>query len=197
MARYEYRIETVSLRRRSVHEALTEVLNRWGADGWRVASLGVDPRINFNESEVSILLEREVTSQAGAWLYRVIVPADSLATSVAFWAAVLESPGELVSNGRHYFSCGGTILAIVDPKADGDSYTPRPLPDYIYLSVPDLDAAFERVKAAGPSRSDAEGEKPGIAKRAWGERSFYFHDPFGNPVCFVEAGTEFLGGARF
>jgi len=29
--------------------------------------------------------------------------------------------------------------------------------------------------------------------RPWGERSFYAHDPFGNPLCFVDATTIFTG----
>ena len=32
-----------------------------------------------------------------------------------------------------------------------------------------------------------------IATRPWGERSFYVHDPFGNPLCFVDAGSLFTG----
>ena len=33
-----------------------------------------------------------------------------------------------------------------------------------------------------------------IAKRPWGEESFYVSDPFGNPLCFVAADTVFTGG---
>jgi hypothetical protein len=32
-----------------------------------------------------------------------------------------------------------------------------------------------------------------IATRPWGERSFYLRDPFGNPLCFVDAATLFTG----
>jgi hypothetical protein len=32
-----------------------------------------------------------------------------------------------------------------------------------------------------------------IERRPWGERSFYVHDPFGNPLCFVDSSTIFLG----
>jgi len=34
-----------------------------------------------------------------------------------------------------------------------------------------------------------------IKPRPWGEHSFYARDPFGNKLCFVKKGTEFLGGA--
>ena len=32
-----------------------------------------------------------------------------------------------------------------------------------------------------------------IARRPWGERSFYLQDPFGNPLCVVDAGSIFTG----
>jgi catechol 2,3-dioxygenase-like lactoylglutathione lyase family enzyme len=32
-----------------------------------------------------------------------------------------------------------------------------------------------------------------IARRPWGEESFYARDPFGNPLCFVSAGSVFRG----
>jgi hypothetical protein len=30
-----------------------------------------------------------------------------------------------------------------------------------------------------------------IARRPWGERSFYMRDPFGNPLCFVDEASLF------
>jgi hypothetical protein len=32
-----------------------------------------------------------------------------------------------------------------------------------------------------------------IAKRPWGERSFYLREPFGSPPCFVDEKTLFTG----
>lgn len=119
-------------------------------------------------------------------LFRVILPAGDLQSSVAFFASVFEEPGERVSPGRHYFRCGQTILAIVDPIADGNAAPGRPNSDHVYFSVTGLEAWLDRVAAVGAT-------SPGIAKRPWGERSFYCHDPFGNPLCFVEEGTEFTG----
>lgn len=125
-------------------------------------------------------------------LYRVILPAVDLEASVAFYSAVLEDTGRRVSPGRHYFDCGDVILAVVDPHADGDPWEPRPNFDHVYFSVADLEAALGRVVAAGVPL-DTPGERHGLAVRPWGERSFYAKDPFGNPICFVEAGTEFTG----
>jgi hypothetical protein len=32
-----------------------------------------------------------------------------------------------------------------------------------------------------------------IARRPWGERSFYLREPFGNPLCFVDSAALFTG----
>jgi len=94
-----------------------------------------------------------------------------------------------VSKGRHYFDCGGTILACFDPHADGDGYDPSPNPDHVYFAVDDLETVHVLAKSAGCLTID-----PAISTRPWGERSFYATDPFGNPICFVDAATAFTGG---
>ena len=78
-------------------------------------------------------------------LYRVIVPVGDIEAAAAWYGNLLGMPGERVSGGRHYFDCGGTILACFDPKADGDDLELGPLPDYIYLSVDDLEGVFGRL----------------------------------------------------
>jgi catechol 2,3-dioxygenase-like lactoylglutathione lyase family enzyme len=130
-------------------------------------------------------------------LYRVILPVTDLEAAAAFYGAVLGAPGERVSGGRHYFDCGGTILACYDPAGDGDAGTLPPLPEHLYFSVDDLAAVRARLQEAGGKLADGDvhGEPAGgIARRPWGETSFYAADPFGNRLCFVEQGTEFLGG---
>ena len=69
------------------------------------------------------------------------------------------------------------------------------LPDNVYFSVNDLETIFERAKALGClATRDVHGDRAGeIVKRPWGERSFYAQDPFGNPLCFVDAKTLFTG----
>jgi predicted enzyme related to lactoylglutathione lyase len=114
----------------------------------------------------------------------------------SFYAALLEQPGMRVSNGRHYFMCGGVILAIYDPRADGDDRTPRPNFDHVYFAVDDLESVFARAqKAGGLSTMMGDGRLPmgEIARRPWGERSFYMNDPFGNPICFVDAASLYTG----
>jgi predicted enzyme related to lactoylglutathione lyase len=121
-------------------------------------------------------------------LFRVILPVNDIARAKTFYAAVLESPGVPVSNGRHYFGCGGTILACFDPRADGDPWDATPNPDHVYFAVDDLEAAFKRAQAAGASIL-----RP-IETQPWGERSFYCKDPFGNKLCFVADTTLFTAG---
>lgn len=118
-------------------------------------------------------------------LYRVVLQVGNVDEAAAFYGALLERPGTRVSEGRHYFDCGGTILACFDSERE-DGVTARPSADHVYIAVDGLEAARARAQAAGAN--------PGaIATRPWGERSFYTEDPWGNPLCFVQAGTEFLG----
>lgn len=132
-----------------------------------------------------------------AHLYRVILPVTNIDSAEAFYSAILAEPGKRVSPGRHYFDCGGTILACFDPKADGDDRPATPNPEPIYFSVSDLGATYEACRHAGATF--AEGSPPDvgplgeITKRPWGEESFYIADPFGNRLCFVANESVFLG----
>lgn len=121
-------------------------------------------------------------------LFRVILPVADVNRASAFYARVLGFPGMRVSPGRHYFDCGGTILACFDPKADGDKFEARPNQDHVYFAVDDLEAVYERAKTAGCKSIEGQ-----IVKRPWGERSFYARDPYDNPICFVDAKTAFTG----
>lgn len=132
-----------------------------------------------------------------ARLYRVILPVNNLDIAVPFYAALLALPGQRVSNGRHYFSCGAVILALYDPRSDGDDRTPHPNFDHLYFEVDDLEATHDRAqRIGGLSTEIGDGRLPmgEIARRPWGERSFYMRDPFGNPLCFVDSTTVFTGG---
>ena len=131
-------------------------------------------------------------------LYRVIVPVSDIEAAAVFYGTILNQPGKRVSPGRHYFECGGTILACFDPKADGEQGTSPPNPQHIYLSESDLEAVYGRCQSAEANFDDQSLQGGGanlgeIATRPWGERSFYLHDPFGNPVCFVDDKTVFTG----
>lgn len=131
-----------------------------------------------------------------ARLFRVILPVSDIDRAAAFYSMVLGSPGMRVSDGRHYFDCGGVILACFDPTADGDGYTPTPNPEWLYFAVSDIESTFAACRAAGAEfcKDDVHGAASGeIVTRPWGERSFYVHDPFGNKICFVDDATVFRG----
>ena len=123
-----------------------------------------------------------------ARVFRVILPVSNIEGAAAFYSAVLGQPGVRVSGGRHYFGCGGVILACFDPRADGDDWDASPNPDHVYLAVSDLEAFYERVSAHPNAIT-----KP-IETQPWGERSFYCNDPYGNKLCFVDDRTLFTVG---
>ena len=130
-------------------------------------------------------------------IFRVIMPVTNIGAATKFYSALLEQPGFRVSNGRHYFDCGGVILALYDAVADGDREAVRENAEHVYFAVPDLEAIFARAEQSGGlSEQTGDGNLPmgRIARRPWGERSFYMHDPSGNPICFVDAQSIYHGG---
>lgn len=120
-------------------------------------------------------------------LFRVILPVPDIDRAAAFYARLLGTPGERVWESRHYFDCGGTILACLDPRREGWNRDAVPNVELLYFAVRDVDAFHARAAQLEWRRLDA------IETRVWGERSFYAEDPFGNPLCFVEASTAFTG----
>jgi len=125
-----------------------------------------------------------------AHLYRVILPVADIERAAVFYSVVFATPGQRISPGRHYFDCGGTILACYDPVADGDGeqdgWRFHPL-QYLYFAVPDLEASLAAVRSAGGT---IDGD---IDSMPWGERLFYARDPFGSRISFVDDQTLFTG----
>ena len=122
------------------------------------------------------------------------MPVVDLAAAERFYSALLAQPGMRISPGRHYYNCGGVILAVYNPRADGDDRTPQPNFEHVYFAVPDLEAVYERAQQVGGLATEVgDGNLPmgSIARRPWGERSFYMHDPSGSPLCFVDEATLF------
>ena len=121
-------------------------------------------------------------------LYRVILPVSNIDAAEQLYEAALGMKGQRVSPGRHYFDCGGTILACYDPRADGDDQDASPNFGHLYFAVDDLDAVFARCRELDFREIDGE-----VVKQPWGERSFYATDPFGNKLCWVDRATMFTG----
>jgi uncharacterized glyoxalase superfamily protein PhnB len=139
--------------------------------------------------------KRRRKSMATAKLFRIAFQVGKLDEAGAFYAQLLDDPGIPIPRGsRHYFDCGGVILALVDVMA-GDGQQPQPTPDYIYFAVDNLDEVFARAKALGCLATDRFHDQNAgeIVKRPWGERSFYCEDPWGNGLCFVDEKTLFTG----
>jgi len=127
-------------------------------------------------------------------LFRIILQVDDLSRAAEFYGELLDDPGRNIPRGsRHYIDCGPVILALVDVAAGGERA--KPLPDYIYFAVADLEKLYARASQLGClSAEDVHGASAGeIVVRPWGERSFYARDPWGNGLCFVDENTLFTG----
>jgi catechol 2,3-dioxygenase-like lactoylglutathione lyase family enzyme len=127
-------------------------------------------------------------------LFRIILQVDDLDKAEEFYGELLGDRGRRIPRaGRHYIDCGAVILALVDQSPEGRK--PKPLPDFIYFAVGDLEAVHARATKLGClSSDDVHGDSAGeMVRRPWGERSFYVYDPWGNGLCFVDDKTLFTG----
>jgi catechol-2,3-dioxygenase len=127
-------------------------------------------------------------------LFRVVLQVSDLDQGAEFYSKLLDNQGRRIPRGsRHYFDCGPVILALVDVTAGGEKA--KPIPDYIYFAVADLQKVYDRAQALNClSSDDVHGAAAGeIVKRPWGELSFYVDDPWGNGLCFVDEKTLFTG----
>jgi catechol 2,3-dioxygenase-like lactoylglutathione lyase family enzyme len=127
-------------------------------------------------------------------LFRIILQVSDLDQAEEFYGKLLGDRGRRIPYAsRHYIDCGPVIVALVNPSVDGESA--KPLPDYIYFAVDNLDEIHARASALGClAREDVHGAASGdIVVRPWGERSFYANDPWGNGLCFVDKTTLFTG----
>lgn len=123
-------------------------------------------------------------------LYRVILPVSDIEVATKFYSYVLGDAGERVSPGRHYFNCNGVVLACYSPTADGDDVGKGWAfheNQYLYFSVPDLDAVRHRIEEAGGQNLTE------IEAMPWGETMFYAIDPLGSRLSFARDDTLFTG----
>jgi catechol 2,3-dioxygenase-like lactoylglutathione lyase family enzyme len=118
-------------------------------------------------------------------VFRLAVPVSDLPRSRAFYETALGLVADDTVPSRLYFHCGPVIVALVD--AEVESVDVHPLPDNLYFATSTLEDTFERVRSTGAPITSP------IEVRPWGERSFYCLDPDGNPLCFVDEPTLFVG----
>ena len=122
-------------------------------------------------------------------IFRVTFEVSNLDEAAKLYAALLGDPGKRHPGARHYFDCGGVILALLDPTQGG--MKPTPNPKSLYFAVDDVDAVHARAKKLGVLAPFAVHGQPAseVIARPWGERSFYVTDKWGNELCFVQEGT--------
>jgi predicted enzyme related to lactoylglutathione lyase len=124
-------------------------------------------------------------------IFRITAEVDNLTEAAAFYSKLLGHAGTRYPGARHYFDCGGVILAVLDVAAGG--MTPQPLPKSLYFAVDDIEGIHARAKELGALAPFAVHGQPAgeVIARPWGERSFYVTDRWGNELCFVQDGTLF------
>lgn len=125
-------------------------------------------------------------------LFRLNVEVADLDKAIPFYSTLLGVVGRRQAGARGYFGTGPVTLQVLDVSSQGPVH---PVPKSLYFTVRDLDAVYARARELGClSTASVHGEPGGeIAVRPWGERSFYVDDPWGNSLCFVEAGTTYDG----
>jgi len=122
-------------------------------------------------------------------LFRVTLEVADLERATQLYAALFGLDGQRYPGARHYFDCGGVIVAVLDVSRGG--MPPTPGPKSLYFAVDDLDAVHARADQLGVlAPYQVHGEPASaVITRPWGERSFYVVDPWGNDLCFCENGT--------
>ena len=122
-------------------------------------------------------------------LFRVTLEVADLERATQLYAALFGLDGQRYPGARHYFDCGGVIVAVLDVSRGG--MPPTPGPKSLYFAVDDVDAVHARAEQLGVlAPYQVHGEPASaVITRPWGERSFYVVDPWGNDLCFCENGT--------
>ena len=125
-------------------------------------------------------------------LFRVTLEVADLERATQLYAALFGLVGQRYPGARHYFDCGGVIVAVLDVSRGG--MPPTPGPKSLYFAVDDVDAVHARAEQLGVlAPYQVHGEAAGaVITRPWGERSFYVVDPWGNDLCFCENGTLYM-----
>src|SRR5262249_54509700 len=124
--------------------------------------------------------------------FRLNIEVGNLQQAADFYGALLGQQGRMQAGSRVYFRAGPVTLQVVDVSA---MHPPHPAAKALYFTVNDLEAVHQRAASLNAlSKEKVHGQDGGaINVWPWGEPSFYAQDPWGNPLCFVEAGTVYAG----
>lgn len=126
-------------------------------------------------------------------MFRINVEVGDLAAAQSFYETLFAAQGRGQAGNRFYLNAGPVALQVVDVVKFGAA--PHPAAKALYFTVADLDAIHARATSLNCLSTEMVHTAPGgaISVKPWGERSFYANDPWGNPLCFVEAGTVYAG----
>lgn len=122
-------------------------------------------------------------------LFRLNLEVGDLAAAQAFYETLLNTQGRGQAGQRFYINAGPIAFQVVQ------SASPHPAAKALYFTTTDLNAAHARASSLNALSTDkVHGLDAGaISVKPWGERSFYANDPWGNPLCFVDASTIYAG----
>jgi catechol 2,3-dioxygenase-like lactoylglutathione lyase family enzyme len=122
-------------------------------------------------------------------LFRVTIEVSDLEKATALYSDLLGTTGKRHPGARHYYDCGGVILAVLDVSRGG--VPPTAGPKSMYFAVEDVAAVHARAEKLGVLAPYQVHGQPAadVITRPWGEKSFYVVDPWGNDLCFCEDGT--------
>jgi catechol 2,3-dioxygenase-like lactoylglutathione lyase family enzyme len=137
-----------------------------------------------------VLQESEVMAMADVpRLFRLNIEVGDLAAAQHFYGKLLGVQGRGQAGNRFYINAGAVALQVVGVPS------PHAAAKALYFVTANLDAIHASAASLGALSNElVHGPKGGnISVKPWGERSFYANDPWGNPLCFVEAGTASVG----
>jgi predicted enzyme related to lactoylglutathione lyase len=122
-------------------------------------------------------------------LFRLNIEVGDLAAAQSFYETLLNTQGRGQAGRRFYIDAGPVAFQVVT------SPSPHTAAKALYFATADLDAVHARAASLNCLSSEmVHGLRGGdVSVKPWGERSFYANDPWGNPLCFVEAGTVYAG----
>ena len=122
-------------------------------------------------------------------LFRVTIEVSDLEKATALYSDLLATAGKRHPGARHYYDCGGVILAVLDVSRGG--VPPTAGPKSMYFAVDDVASVHARAEKLGVLAPYQVHGQPAadVITRPWGEKSFYVVDPWGNDLCFCEDGT--------
>src|SRR6185436_5548905 len=80
-------------------------------------------------------------------LFRVTIEVADLEEATTLYRELFGRDGQRHPGARHYFDCGGVIVAALDVSQGGLS--PAPGPKSLFFAVDDIDAVYERARRLG------------------------------------------------